>query len=85
MQNALLEAEKNLASVQDRAFGNHAKYLSLEQENEHLRADLQDFEAMEAEVQRYRNMNVNPRDLETFLNNKAAIKHYLKLVPMLIE
>jgi hypothetical protein len=40
---------------------------------------------VEQEVQQYRRLNVNPKDLETFKNNKDAIRHYLKLVPMLLE
>jgi hypothetical protein len=81
--------------MQDLASGEHAKVLSLQQENERLRAQKDQFEAMKTEVQRLqgieqevehfrRSMDVNPRDLETFITNKTAIRHYLKLVPMLL-
>jgi peptidase E len=95
LQNALTEAEKKLASMQDLASEEHAKVLSLQQENERLHAQKDQFEAMSTEVQRlqgieqelelFRRLDVNPRDLETFTTNKAAIRHYLKLVPRLLE
>ncbi|KAF1833353.1 hypothetical protein BDW02DRAFT_599148 [Decorospora gaudefroyi] len=95
MQNALAEAEKKLASMQHLASEEHAKVLALRQENERLRAQKDQFEAMNAEVQQFqeqeqefkqfRSLNVKPRDLETFITNKTAIRHYLKLVPMLID
>lgn len=78
--------------MQDRE---HAKLLVLQQESEKLkavermsdntRAEVERLQGVEQEVERYRRMNVNPKDLETFRTNKDAIRHYLKLVPMLIE
>ncbi|KAI8934058.1 hypothetical protein NX059_008824 [Plenodomus lindquistii] len=75
MQNALAEAEHGLSRLQDLASDQHDKVLSLQGENHHL----------QAEVERYRGLDVNPRDLETFRANKAAIRHYLKLVPLLLD
>ena len=81
--------------MQDLASTEHAKVLTLQQENEQLRAQKDQYEVMKAEFQRlqglepeadhFRRMDVNPRDLETFVANKTAIRHYLKLVPMLLE
>jgi ABC-type uncharacterized transport system fused permease/ATPase subunit len=95
IQNALTEAEKKLASMQHLASEEHAKVLNVQQEVEQLRAQKNQFEAMKAEVHRlqaleqemehFRRLNVNSRDLETFTTNKTAIRHYLKLVPMLLE
>ena len=95
MQVALSESEKKLVDMQDFASGEHAKVLNLQQEVEQLHAKQAQFDAMKAEIQRlqrleeemehFRRLNVNLRDLETFTTNKAAIRHYLKLVPMLIE
>lgn len=93
--NALAEAEKNAARLQNLAAEEHAKVLSLEQEKEslfatrtrvdELQAEVLRLQSLESEVDRYRCLNVNIRDLETFMANKAAIRHYLKLVPMLME
>ncbi|USP76692.1 uncharacterized protein yc1106_03966 [Curvularia clavata] len=68
---------------------------SIEQKLEQLQLQKDQFEAMKAEVKRlqsieqklehFRNLNVNPRDLETFLKNKSAIRHYLNIVPMLMD
>lgn len=95
LQIALTDAETKLASMQDLASEEHAKVLSLQQENERLRAqknqfatmgaELQRLQGMELELEHFRRLNVNPRDLETFTTNKTAIRHYLKLVPMLLE
>jgi hypothetical protein len=93
LQQALTEMEKKLASVQDLASKEQAKVVSLEQENERLRLQKDQYEAMKAEAQRLQGLdkevahfrNVNPKDLATFLANKSAIRHYLKLVPMLVE
>ncbi len=78
--------------MEDMASENHAKLLSLQQEHEQkqeqlesMKAEVQRLQGIEDEVEQYRHLNVNPRDLETFVNNKAAIRHYLKLLPMLIE
>ncbi|KAF2027821.1 hypothetical protein EK21DRAFT_25968, partial [Setomelanomma holmii] len=95
MQDALAKTEKRLSSVQNIASGEHAKVLTLQQETEKLKAAQKEFDKSQAEVERlrdveqevdqYRRLNVNPKDLETFKNNKDAIRHYLKLVPVLIE
>ncbi|KAI1589569.1 BRLZ domain containing protein [Pyrenophora tritici-repentis] len=95
LQDALTAVETKLASMQDLASGEHAKVLSLQQENERLRAQNKQSEAMKAELQRLRDLeqemerfrclHVNPRDLETFIENKTAIRHYLKLVPKLLD
>lgn len=92
---SLADAEKKLLDMQERASEEHAKVLELQQEIKQLGAQKAQSEAMEAELQRlqgfeqeiehYRRLKVNPRDLETFMNNKAAIRHYLKLIPMLVE
>lgn len=50
-----------------------------------MQAEIQRLQGLEQEVEQYRRLQVNPRDLETFQTNKDAIRHYLKLVPMLIE
>jgi hypothetical protein len=89
----LAESEKKLASVQDLTSKEHAKVTRLQQENERLRLQKDQFEAMKAEAQRLQGLDeevshfrdVNPKDLATFLANKSAIRHYLKLVPMLVE
>jgi hypothetical protein len=93
LQQAYNEMEKKLANVQDLASKEHSKILGLHQENERLRFQKDQFEAMEAEVQRLQGLDeevahlrgVNTKDLNTFLANKSAIRHYLKLVPMLVE
>jgi hypothetical protein len=95
LQDALAEVEKRLASVQDFASEEHAKVVVLQEENKKLQAtgpisdemktEIKRLQDVEQEVEQYRRLNVNPKDLETFKNNKDAIRHYLKLVPMLIE
>ncbi|CAG5181999.1 uncharacterized protein ALTATR162_LOCUS9941 [Alternaria atra] len=93
LQQAYNEMEKKLANVQDLASKEHSKILGLHQENERLRFQKDQFEAMEAEVQRLQGLDeevahlrgVNTKDLNTFLANKSAIRHYLKLVPMLVD
>ena len=93
LQEALTDMEKKLASVQDLASKEHAKVVTLQQENDRLRLQKDQFQAMKAEVQRLQGLDeevahfrdVNPKDLATFLANKSAIRHYLKLVPMLVE
>jgi 1-deoxy-D-xylulose 5-phosphate reductoisomerase len=95
LQDALAETEKKLASTQDLAFKEHAKITALQQENEKfkamrlvpddMKAEMERLQGIEREVEQYRRLNVNPKDLETFKNNKDAIRHYLKLVPMLLE
>ncbi|KAH7094380.1 hypothetical protein FB567DRAFT_431769 [Paraphoma chrysanthemicola] len=95
IQDELAHNKKKLASMQDLASEEHAKVLTLQQEVDKLKASQQDFndvsaelkrlQNVEQEVEQYRRLNVNPKDLETFKNNKDAIRHYLKLVPMLLE
>jgi DNA repair ATPase RecN len=93
LQQAYNEMQKKLSSMQDLESKNQAKLLGLQQENERLRYQMDQFEAMKAEVQRLQGLDeevaelrgVNPKDLKTFLANKSAIRHYLKLVPMLME
>jgi DNA repair exonuclease SbcCD ATPase subunit len=94
LQDALAEAESKLAAMQDLVSKEHAKVLSLQQQNERLKAIKQESRSLKTEVARlqdldmeveqYRRLDVNPKDLETFKNNKDAIRHYLKLVPILI-
>jgi hypothetical protein len=74
LQDALTTAETKLAAMQDLASKEHAEFLTLER-----------LRGVDEEVENYRRLDVNPRDLETFKNNKDAIRHYLKLVPTLIE
>lgn len=95
LQKSLTDAEKKVASMQELASAEHVKVLSLQQEIEQLRAqkaqteavtvELQRLQGLEQEIEHYRRLDVTPRDLETFVSNKAAIRHYLKLVPMLLE
>jgi hypothetical protein len=95
VQNALKETENKLVAMQDLASKEHAKVLTLQQENERLQAveresnnlkvEVERLQSIDQEVEQYRRLDVNPRDLETFKNNKDAIRHYLKLVPPLIE
>jgi hypothetical protein len=94
-QIALAEAENKLVAMQDLASKEHAKVLALQQENErlqaveresnYLKAEVGRLRDVEQEVEQYRRLDVSPKDLETFKNNKDAIRHYLKLVPTLIE
>ncbi|KAF2833810.1 hypothetical protein CC86DRAFT_389938 [Ophiobolus disseminans] len=92
LQDALVEAQKKLTTVQDLASEEHVKVLKLQQENEQLKAEAENLKkeaeglrSLEQEVEQYRRLDVNPKDLETFTTNKDAIRHYLKLVPMLME
>jgi hypothetical protein len=95
LQDALAATEHKLASAQDIASEEHAKVLALQQENERLKAaertvddlkaEVERLRGIEHEVEQYRRLEVNPSDLATFKTNKDAIRHYLKLVPMLIE
>lgn len=84
--------------MQDLASAERAKILELRQENERLRASQQQLEnfqspkeeakrlhELEQKVEQYRRIEIDLRDFETFKQNKSAIKHYMKLVPMLIE
>jgi hypothetical protein len=70
----------------------NSEVLRLQHENEKLYASQGEFDAqlermqdLENEVAHFRRLNVKPRDLETFVTNKNAIRHYMKLVPMLTE
>ncbi|KAL5120594.1 hypothetical protein ACEQ8H_001613 [Pleosporales sp. CAS-2024a] len=95
LQTTLAESENKLTAVQEVASQQHAKLLTLQEENERLQRVEQESKDLKAEVERlqgvdqeaeqYRRLDVNPKDLETFKNNKDAIRHYLKLVPTLIE
>ncbi|KAH8625700.1 hypothetical protein IG631_19579 [Alternaria alternata] len=93
LQQAYTETEQKLANAQELFSKEREKVLSLQQENEQLRLQKDQFGAMKAEVRRLQGLDkeiahlcdVNPKDLETFLANKSAIRHYLKLVPMLVE
>jgi hypothetical protein len=95
MQEALDEAERKLAAMQNLAAEEHTKVLELQQDNEKLRSkaqmgdslktDLERLQGVEQEAERYRRLKVNPKDIETFVNNKDQIRHYLKLYPMLVE
>ncbi|KAH6875321.1 hypothetical protein BKA58DRAFT_119142 [Alternaria rosae] len=93
LQEALADTEKKLASAQDLASKEHAIVVTLQKENERLRLQKDQFQAMKAEVERLQGLdeevahlrNVKPKDLATFLANKSAIRHYLKLVPMLVD
>jgi hypothetical protein len=95
LQDALTTAENKLQAMQDLASKEHAKVLTLQQEkeklqavqqmNENLKPELERLRGVDQEVEQYRRLDVNPKDLETFKNNKDAIRHYLKLVPTLIE
>ncbi|EUC46875.1 hypothetical protein COCMIDRAFT_91417 [Bipolaris oryzae ATCC 44560] len=95
LEQTLKESEKKLASMRNLVSEEHAKTISLKKEIDELKVQKDQFEAMQAEIQRLqgveqefeqlRSLNVNARDLKTFITNKSAIRHYLKLVPMLIE
>ncbi|EUC35809.1 hypothetical protein COCCADRAFT_89769 [Bipolaris zeicola 26-R-13] len=95
LEQTLKESEKKLANMRNLVSEEHAKMISLQKETDKLNAQKDQFEAMQAEVQRLqgveqefeqlRSLNVNARDLKTFITNKSAIRHYLKLVPMLME
>jgi ABC-type uncharacterized transport system fused permease/ATPase subunit len=57
-----------------------------------LRAEVQRLQGLEqevgqarADIDSVRRLEFDLRELETFKQNKPAIKHYLKLVPSLIE
>lgn len=95
LQEELANTKKQLETAQDLSSAEHAKAISLQKENQRLRDNASQIETLSAEVERlcnieqevekYRSLNVNPHDLETFVTNKAAIRHYLKMVPTLIE
>jgi len=94
-QITLAEVENKLSAMQDLASKEHAKVLTLQHENErlqtveresnNLKAEVKRLRDVDREVEQYRRLDVNPKDLDTFKNNKDAIRHYLKLVPTLIE
>ena len=81
--------------MQDLASTEHAQVIILQQEVEQLRAqatqdegtkkEFRRLQGLEQELERYRRLNVTSRDLETFVQNKSSIRHYLKLIPMLLE
>lgn len=59
--------------------------LTLQQENERLKPEVEGLRSDQQELEQYRSLDVKPKDLQTFTTNKDAIRHYLKLVPMLVE
>lgn len=103
--DAVIGLQRQLEVMKDLASDEHAKVLSLEQDNDKLRAtreQLNELSALRSEIQRLqgvereveqaradvdsvRQLRVDLRELETFQQNKHAIKHYLKLVPILVE
>jgi hypothetical protein len=95
LQDALSATEKKLAATEDVAAQEHVKVLTLQQEMEKLKLVERDSDSLKAEVKRlqgieqeaeqYRRLDVNPRALAIFQNNKDAIRDHLKLVPVLIE
>jgi hypothetical protein len=95
LQDALSQAEKKLAATEDVASQEHVKVLSLQQDMEKLKvvernsdslkAEVKRLQGIEQEVEQYRRLDVKPRDLATFKNNKDAIQHYLRQVPILKE
>ncbi|EMD62634.1 hypothetical protein GGP41_003458 [Bipolaris sorokiniana] len=95
LEQTLKKSKKNLADMRNLVAEEHVKMTGLRKEVEKLKAQKDQFEATQAEVQRLqgieqefeqlRSLNVNARDLKTFIMNKSAIRHYLKLVPMLME
>lgn len=81
-----------MESLRQSATQANSEVLRLQHENEKLNARQGEFDAqlermqdLENEVAHFRRLNVKPRDLETFVTNKNAIRHYMKLVPMLTE
>lgn len=84
-----------MAFQQEIAVQERTKSLAVQQENDKLniverkydsmKAELERLQNVDREVEQYRRLDVNAKDLATFKNNKAAIRHYLGLVPQLIE
>lgn len=91
--------------MQSRAAEEHSKAVSLQRENEELRAAAQqavEVDVLRAEVQRlqhleqdmdqfnadleaFRRLKADVRDLDIFRKNKAAILQYMKLLPKVVE
>lgn len=91
-QQELAEAEKTMEALRQSVTRANSEALRLQHENEKLSArqgeldaQLEQMQDLENEVAHFRRLNVKPRDLETFVTNKNAIRHYMKLVPMLTE
>ncbi|KAH7389444.1 hypothetical protein DE146DRAFT_680299 [Phaeosphaeria sp. MPI-PUGE-AT-0046c] len=95
LQDKLVNAQKQLASQQDIVSQERSKTHAMQQETEKLKcverkydgmkAELERLQNVDHEVEQYRRLNINPKDLETFKNNKAAIRYYLGLMPKLVE
>lgn len=91
----MAQAQQKLASIQDLASEEHAKVITLQQENERLKnaddrceelkAEVERLNGIEQEVEQYRQLDINPRNLQWFQANKEAIRHYLDIIPMLAE
>lgn len=91
--------------MQNRAAEEHSRAVSLQRENEQLRAAVQqasEVKTLRAEVQRlqlleqemdqfntdlqvFRRLKADVRDLDVFRKNKAAILQYMKLLPKVVE
>lgn len=91
--------------MQNRAAEERSKAVSLQRENEELRAAEQqagDVDVLRAESQRlqhleqekdqfnadlaaFRRLRADVRDLDIFRKYKAAILHYMKLLPKMVE
>lgn len=91
--------------MQSRAAEEHSKAVSLQQENEELRAAAQqavevdvlrakvqrlqhleqDMDQFNADLEAFRRLKADVRDLDIFRKNKAAILQYMKLLPKVVE
>lgn len=95
LQDALAQAESDVGALRKLSSSKHQKVLSLQQEVNELRCletaahnlkkEVERRTSLEHELERYRRLDVNPKDLAMFQNNKDAIKQYLKLIPSLVE
>ena len=109
MQKPLTDTLKNmkqqLDTMQNRATEEHSVVVSLQRENEQLRAIAQhasEVDALREEVQRlqhleqevdqfnadveaFRRLKADVRDLDVFRKNKAVILQYMKLLPKVVE
>ncbi|KAF2625490.1 hypothetical protein BU25DRAFT_396799 [Macroventuria anomochaeta] len=105
LTDALKNTKQELATVQNRAAEERSETISLQHENEKLRAAAEqagEVDSLRAEVQRlqhleqekdqfeadleaFRCLEADVRNLDTFRKNKAAILHYLKLFPKVAE
>ncbi len=105
LTDALKKTKQDLKTIQNRAAEEHSRVVSLQYDNQSLRAAAQqasEVEALRAENQRlqhlkyeqdqfdsereaFRLLRTDTRDLDIFRKNKAAILHYMKLFPKIIE